>query len=70
MALQNDLFGLVPVAVLHRTLQICAMVAVQILKDPVLIFQATIHPLLRRWVLNCSKVSSLRASYGGGGRDA
>lgn len=47
MALQHDILGLVPVAVLHRALQIRAMVAVQVGKYPVLVLQTAILSLGR-----------------------
>ena len=40
MTFQYYLLGLIPIAILHRTLQISAMVSVQILEYPVLVFQS------------------------------
>ena len=42
MALQHDLLCLVPIAIFLRALQICAMVAVEVLKYPVLVFETSI----------------------------
>ena len=40
MTFQYYLLGLMPVAILHRTLQIGAMMPVKILKDSVLVLQS------------------------------
>lgn len=42
MALENDLLGLVPVAILHGALQSGVVVAVEILEDAVLVLETTI----------------------------
>jgi hypothetical protein len=47
MALKQNVLGLVPVSVLHRALQVRAMVSVQIREDPVLVLQPTVYPLWR-----------------------
>jgi hypothetical protein len=47
VALQQDLLRLVPVAVLHRALQIGAVVAVQVLEDTVLVLEAAVCALGR-----------------------
>ena len=57
MAFQYYLLCLVPVAVLHRTLQIRAMMPVKILKYPVLVLEPTeVRPFrwLRRSILYSS----------------
>lgn len=45
MTLVQDVLRLIPVAVLHRTLEVRAMMSVQICEYPVLIFQAAILSL-------------------------
>jgi hypothetical protein len=59
MALQQNLFRLIPITILHRALQIRPMMAVQVRKYPVLILQSTIC-LLRRVILHCSEGAFLR----------
>lgn len=54
MAFQDYLLRLVPIAIFHRTLQICPMVAVKILKYPILILQPSkFGPLWWRTILDC-----------------
>jgi hypothetical protein len=45
VTLEQNLLGLIPVAILHGTLQIRTMVSVQVLEDPVLVREASVHPL-------------------------
>jgi hypothetical protein len=47
MALEQNVLGLVPVSVLHRTLQVRAMMPIQVRENPVLVLQATVNPLWR-----------------------
>lgn len=57
MTFQYYLLRLIPVAVLHRTLQIRAMMPVKILEYPVLILQSTeVCPF--RWLCRCILYSS------------
>lgn len=42
MALVDNLFSLVPISVLHRALEIGAMVAIQVGKNAVLVLQTAI----------------------------
>lgn len=63
MALQDDLLRLVPIAILHGILQISAVMAIQILKDAVLVLQSSERRLLwclLRWLSNGSE-APLRA---------
>lgn len=48
MTFQYYLLGLIPVAVLHGTLQIRAMMSIKVLEYPVLILQSTKMCSLRR----------------------
>jgi hypothetical protein len=74
VALEQNLLRLVPVAVLHGALQVRAMVAVQVLEDPVLVLEASIDPLGRRIVhrrqaaLLCPRRGDGRKASGCGGR--
>ena len=53
MALQYDFLCLVPIAILLRALQVCTVVAIQILEYPILVFQSSeVCPLRRRRILN------------------
>lgn len=61
MALEKNLLGLVPITILHGTLEVCSMVAIQVLKDPVLVLETPICPLLRSTVLNSGEIPLLRA---------
>jgi hypothetical protein len=45
VALVENFLRLVPIAILHRTLQIRAMVPVEVREDAILILQATVDPL-------------------------
>lgn len=54
MPLQQYLFRLVPITILHCALQIRPMMAVQVRKYPVLILQPTVC-LLRRTILHCGE---------------
>jgi len=66
MALQQNLFRLVPITILHRALQIRPMMAVQVCKYPVLILQPTIC-LLRRPILYCGEGAVRRRLIGSSG---
>jgi len=73
MALRYHLLRLVPISILLRTLQIRAVVPVQILENTILVFQSTkVRPLgRRRRILDCGKSSGLlcwrKGRSGGGG---
>jgi len=54
MTLQQNFFRLVPIPILHRTLQVRPVMAVQVRKYPVLILQPTVC-LLRRAILHCGE---------------
>lgn len=69
VALEKDLLRLVPVAVLLSALQIRSVVSVQVLEDPVLILQASIHSLRRR-IIYGRQGPLLCPGRGGGGRNA
>jgi hypothetical protein len=57
MALEDNFFGLVPVAIFHSTLEVGSMVTIQIGEDAVLILQASIDSL---WgILYGSKATTL-----------
>lgn len=49
MTLQYNFLRFIPIPILLRTLQVCAMMPVQVLKYSVLIFQAPKMRFLRRW---------------------
>lgn len=49
MALQYNLFRLVPIAIFHGALEIRAMMAVKILEDSVLVLQSAKMSFLGRW---------------------
>jgi hypothetical protein len=67
VALEQNLLGLVPVAVFHGALDVRAMVAVQVLEDPVLVLQAAICPHgVRVGVVYCRQGPLLCARRGGG----
>jgi hypothetical protein len=65
VALEQNLLRLVPVAVLHRALEVGAVVAVQVLEDPVLVPEAAVHPLGRR-IVDCRQAALLCPRRGGG----
>ena len=75
MALVQNSLGVVPITVLHRTLQIRTMVSVQVGEYPILVLQTTINPLRR--ITNRGEALLLlgglggrgEASGGGGGRE-
>ena len=67
MALEQDFLRLIPIAIFHRTLQICSMVAVEVLEYPILIFQAAIASLLRLAFLNGGVGAGLEGRAAGGG---
>src|SRR4051812_24756545 len=70
MALEKNLLCFVPVAILHGALEVGAVVAVQVLEDPVLVLQPPIHPLWWR-IIHCRECALLRPRRGGGrGRKA
>jgi hypothetical protein len=52
MALQYNLLRLVPITIFHRTFQIRAMVAVQVLENPILVLQAPVSSFLWLTFLN------------------
>ena len=56
MAFQKDVFCSIPVAVFHRTFEVGAVMAVEILEDAILIFETAMCTL---WgtLLDCGKVS-------------
>jgi hypothetical protein len=47
MALEENVLGLVPVTIFHRTLEVRSMMSIQVGEDPVLVLQTSIHPLWR-----------------------
>jgi len=66
VALQHNLLGLVPVAILHGRLQICAMVAIKVLEYAILVLQASIASLLGRSLLYGCVAAGVKG--GGAGR--
>jgi hypothetical protein len=72
VALEQNLLRLVPVAVFHGALDVGAMVAVQVLEDPVLVLQPAVFPhRIRVRVVDCRKRPLLCPRRGGrkaGGR--
>lgn len=40
MALLHDFLCLVPIAIFHRALQICAVVAIKVLEDTILVLES------------------------------
>lgn len=61
MTLVDNLLGLVPVTVLHGTLEIGSMVAVKVLENAVLVLETTL-------VLNWGSVLDGSETTGGGGQ--
>lgn len=49
MALQQDLFCLVPIAIFHCALKVGTMMAIEVLEYPILIFQTAKVGSLRWW---------------------
>jgi hypothetical protein len=70
ITLQNHILSLVPITVLHRGLQISAMVSVEVCEDPVLILQTAMVPYGGSVVLNGREGAGSRAlnSEGAGGK--
>ena len=66
MPLEHNFLRLIPVAIFHRALQICSMVAVEVLEYPILILQAAIASLLRLTFLNSGVGAGLEGGAGGG----
>lgn len=64
MTLQDNLLGLVPVAVLHGTLEVGAVVAVEVLENAVLVLEAAMAVDGR--VLDGSEAPALLAAGGRG----
>lgn len=51
MPLQQNLLCLIPIPILHRALEICAMMTVQVLEYAILILQSSVNSL-RSAILN------------------
>ena len=62
MTFKDDFFRFVPVAILHCTFQVGAMMSVQVLKYPILILQSSIARFLWQSIMHSREASTLAAA--------